>query len=110
MMDYAIPPSMIVATSAWSMHPDLSVFTSPDTFLPERWLKCSSTLDRLSTMATYMIPFGTGSGMCGGHNLAQVMFPAVMDLFSLYFFSHQQAPAATSSRSNLTYLKKTACN
>ena len=84
MMDYAIPPSMIVATSAWSMHPDLSVFTSPDTFLPERWLKCSSTLDRLSTMATYMIPFGTGSRMCGGHNLAQVMFPAVMEcrLFS----------------------------
>ena len=47
MMDYAIPPGTIVATSAWSMHPDLSVFASPDTFLPERWLKSSSTSDHL---------------------------------------------------------------
>ena len=86
MMDYAqaIPPSMIVATSAWSMHPDL-LFSH---LLIHFYLSIGSNVHLLwiifSTTATYMIPFGTGSRMCGGHNLAQVMFPAVMEcrLFS----------------------------
>ena len=38
MMGYALPPGTIVATQAWSMHRDVEVFPSPDTFLPERWL------------------------------------------------------------------------
>lgn len=38
LMGYAVPPGTIVSTQAWSMHRDPSVFPSPETFLPERWL------------------------------------------------------------------------
>lgn len=38
-MGYALPPGTIVSTQAWSMHRDTSVFPSPDTFLPDRWLE-----------------------------------------------------------------------
>ena len=97
MMGYALPPGSIVATQAWSMHRDPSIFPSPDTFLPERWLKSSSTPDQLSTMAAYMMPFGTGSRMCRGHNLAQVMLRVTVASFVRNFdFS---APPETHERS-----------
>lgn len=38
MMGYALPPGTIVATQAWTMHRDPELFSSPETFLPERWL------------------------------------------------------------------------
>ena len=97
MMGYALPPGTIVATQAWSMHRDPSIFPSPDTFLPERWLKSSSTSDHLSTMATYMMPFGTGSRMCGGHNLAQVMLRVTVASFVRNF--DVSAPPETHERS-----------
>jgi cytochrome P450 len=82
MMGYALPPGTIVATQAWSMHRDPSVFPSPDTFLSERWLESPSiTSEHLSWMAAHMIPFGTGSRVCGGQNLAQVMLKVVVSSF-----------------------------
>ncbi|KAJ7065717.1 cytochrome P450 [Mycena amicta] len=83
LLGYALPPGTIVATQAWSMHRDPAVFPSPDTFLPERWL-ASSTEDgeaetaRLARMASYMMPFGTGSRICGGVNLAHLMMRMVL--------------------------------
>jgi len=57
MMGYALPLGTIVATQAWSMHRDPSIFPSPHTFLPECWLENSSTtLDQLFTMVAYTIP------------------------------------------------------
>ena len=97
MMGYALPPGTIVATQAWSMHRDPSVFPSPDTFLPERWLESSSTSDHLSTMAASMMPFGTGSRMCGGHNLAQVMLRVTVASFVRNF--DIAAPPETHERS-----------
>jgi cytochrome P450 len=97
MMGYALPPGTIVATQAWSMHRDPSVFPSPDTFLPERWLKSSSTSGHLSTMANYMMPFGTGSRMCGGQNLAQVMLRVMVASFVRNF--DISAPPETHERS-----------
>jgi cytochrome P450 len=55
------------------MHRDPSIFPSPDTFLPERWLESPGNSDELLRMAQYLMPFGTGSRVCGGQNLAQVM-------------------------------------
>ncbi|KAF7295969.1 hypothetical protein MKEN_01411500 [Mycena kentingensis (nom. inval.)] len=76
LLGHAIPSSTIVATQAWSMHRDPAIFPSPDTFLPERWLPSSSSRDadaeRLARMASYMMPFGTGSRICGGKNLAHI--------------------------------------
>jgi len=86
MMGYALPPGTIVATQAWSMHREPSVFPSPDTFLPERWLESSSTTsDQLSIMTAHMMPFGTGSRVCGGQNLAQVMLKIAVASFARNF-------------------------
>ena len=93
MMGCTLSPGM----QAWSMHRDPSIFPSPDTFLLDRWLKSSSTSDHLSTMATYMMPFGTGSRMCGGHNLAQVMLRVTVASFVRNF--DVSAPPETHERS-----------
>ena len=86
MMGFALPPGTIVATQAWSMHRDPSVFPSPDTFMPEHWLKSSSiTSDHLSRMAAHMMPFGTGSRVYGGQNLAQVMLKVTVAYFARNF-------------------------
>lgn len=71
MMGYALPPGTIVGTQAWSMHRDASVFPSPDAFLPERWL--STNPEQLARMTAHMMPFGTGTRICGGQNLALMM-------------------------------------
>ncbi|KAJ3570031.1 hypothetical protein NP233_g4668 [Leucocoprinus birnbaumii] len=95
LMGYALPPGTVVSTQAWSMHRDSTVFSSPDTFLPERWLECSE--DELANMNQHMMPFGTGTRVCGGQNLAQVMLrvaiAGVVKSFNI------GAPAETNERS-----------
>lgn len=39
LMGYALPPGTIISTQAWSMHRDVDIFPSPETFLPERWIE-----------------------------------------------------------------------
>ena len=98
LMGYALPPGTIVATQAWSMHRDPSVFPSPETFLPERWLEGNGTSEEdLVTMSAYMMPFGTGSRICGGQNLAQMMIKVVLAAFVKSF--DIAAPAETNERS-----------
>ncbi|KAJ7888412.1 cytochrome P450 [Mycena olivaceomarginata] len=100
LMGYALPPGTIIATQAWSMHRDPAVFQSPETFLPERWLpayaagsKEEGTADaeseaaRLARMASHMMPFGTGSRICGGvnlaHNIMRIVLVAVLRNFEV---------------------------
>jgi hypothetical protein len=71
-MGYALPPRTLVATQAWSVHRNSSVFPSPESFLPERWLETGDNSEQLEVMNRYMMPFGTGSRICGGQNLAQM--------------------------------------
>jgi cytochrome P450 len=66
LMGYALPPGTIVSTQAWSMHRDASIFPSPETFLPDRWLETSENEEQLMLMSQHMMPFGTGSRVCGG--------------------------------------------
>ncbi|KAG8219070.1 putative lysophospholipase [Butyriboletus roseoflavus] len=70
LMGYALPPGTVIATQAWSMHRDPTIFPSPDSFVPERWLQGP---DATAKMAQYLMPFGTGSRQCGGMNLAYMM-------------------------------------
>lgn len=77
-MGYALPANTIVATQAWSMHRNASVFPSPETFLPDRWLETSDNADHLSQMTQHLIPFGVGTRMCGGQTLAQMMMRIVV--------------------------------
>ncbi|KAI0074783.1 cytochrome P450 [Panus rudis PR-1116 ss-1] len=81
MMGYALPPGTIVATQAWSMHRDPAVFPSPETFLPERWLSIDGSEgeeERISRMMQHLMPFGTGSRVCGGQNFAKMMLKIVL--------------------------------
>ncbi|KAJ7754837.1 cytochrome P450 [Mycena metata] len=91
LMGYALPPGTIVSTQAWSMHRDAAVFPSPETFLPERWLPSyaagskedggeasEAEAARLARMASHMMPFGTGSRICGGVNLAHIIMRVVL--------------------------------
>ena len=72
-MGYALPPGTLVATQAWSVHRNSSVFPSPESFLPERWLASGDNKEQLGAMNQHMMPFGTGSRVCGGQNLAQMV-------------------------------------
>lgn len=97
MLGYALPPGTIVGTQAWSMHRDASVFSSPDTFLPERWLPTSSSSEDLARMTAHMMPFGIGTRVCGGRNLALLMLKLGMAGFVRNF--EIRAPAETTETS-----------
>jgi len=73
LMGYALPPGTLVATQAWSAHRNSTVFPSPERFLPERWLETGDNQEQLDAMNRHMMPFGTGSRVCGGQNLAQMV-------------------------------------
>lgn len=98
MMGYALPPGTIVATQAWSMHRDPSVFPSPETFLLERWLEgCSTSPEDLTRMAANMMPFGTGTRICGGQTLALMMLKLGIAAFVRNF--DIRAPEETTAQS-----------
>ncbi|KAG7091834.1 hypothetical protein E1B28_008239 [Marasmius oreades] len=80
LMGFEVPPGTIVATQAWSMHRNPSVFPSPETFMPERWLETEApgTSERIARMMQYLMPFGTGTRVCGGQNVAQMMMKIVI--------------------------------
>ncbi|PPQ92769.1 hypothetical protein CVT25_003878 [Psilocybe cyanescens] len=98
LMGYALPPGTVVATQAWSMHRESSVFPSADRFIPERWLESPSTTSSdLSTMAAHMMPFGTGTRICGGQNLAHMMLRLAVAAFVRNF--DVSAPSETTAAS-----------
>ncbi|KAF9804687.1 hypothetical protein IEO21_09276 [Rhodonia placenta] len=81
LMGYALPPGTIISTQAWSMHRDVDIFPSPETFLPERWIEVEGLegeQERLMRMHQHMMPFGVGTRVCGGQNLAQMMLRIVI--------------------------------
>ncbi|THU97234.1 cytochrome P450 [Dendrothele bispora CBS 962.96] len=80
LMGLEIPPGTIIATQAWSMHRNPEVFPSPDVFDPDRWLSSEEidSEERLARMSQCLMPFGTGSRICGGQNVAQMMMKIVI--------------------------------
>lgn len=64
---YHIPAGTIVATQAWTMHRDPSIYENPDLYDPSRWL--SGLASRDDVKASWS-PFGAGSRICIGSNLA----------------------------------------
>ncbi|KAG6824957.1 hypothetical protein H0H92_005314 [Tricholoma furcatifolium] len=97
LMGYGIPAGTIVGTQAWSMHRDVTVFASPETFLPERWLKTTNSTETLARMNYHMMPFGTGSRVCGGQNFAQVIVRVIVAAMVRNF--DIVAPPETNERS-----------
>ncbi|KAF8627933.1 hypothetical protein AX17_006088 [Amanita inopinata Kibby_2008] len=97
LMGYGLPPGTVVSTQAWSMHREPDVFPAPDAFLPERWLDELTSPEELSRMGQYMMPFGTGTRMCGGQNLAQLMLKVSVAALVRNF--DVMAPPETNERS-----------
>ncbi|KAI0311778.1 cytochrome P450 [Amylostereum chailletii] len=95
LMGFELPAGTIVATQGWSMHRDPAVFPSPDTFLPDRWLDASPA--ELATMHQSMMPFGLGTRVCGGQNLAQMILR--ITVASLVRNFDMKAAAETTAKS-----------
>jgi len=66
---YYIPADTVIATQAFTLHRDPSVFSTPNRFQPERWLPENETEE----MKSHYMPFGYGSRICGGQNLSSMM-------------------------------------
>jgi cytochrome P450 len=85
--DWTIPPGTIVSMTALMLHIDPSVFPTPQEFRPERWLQESPTTKPLEK---YLLPFGRGSRICLGMNLAYaelyMALAAVFRRFELSLF------------------------
>ncbi|KAF9237757.1 cytochrome P450 [Melanogaster broomeanus] len=94
LMGYVLPPGTVVATQGWSMHRDSTIFPSPEAFLPDRWLQGPDTTAKMSQ---YLMPFGIGSRMCGGMNLAHMMLRMTVAAVARNF--DIVAPPETNERS-----------
>ena len=65
--EWPIPPGTPVSMTSMFMHDNPTIFPSPHTFKPERWLPLDTEGRRLQK---YMVAFGKGSRQCIGMNLA----------------------------------------
>lgn len=65
--EWAIPPGTPVGMTSVLMHNNTTIFPSPHTFKPERWLPLATEGKRLQR---YMVAFGKGSRQCIGMTLA----------------------------------------
>ncbi len=69
--DWTIPPGTTVSMSSYLLHTDPAVFPEPTKFRPERWLpQDKSRSPANGSLERYLIPFGRGSRICLGMNLA----------------------------------------
>ena len=64
--DYILPPGTPVSMTSVLMHDNPSIFPSPRSFKPERWLPLDSEGARLQK---YFVPFSKGSRQCLGMHL-----------------------------------------
>lgn len=65
--EWSIPPGTPVSMTSVHMHNNTTIFPSPHTFKPERWLPLDTEGRRLQR---YMVAFGKGSRQCIGMTLA----------------------------------------
>ncbi|KAJ7137805.1 cytochrome P450 [Mycena epipterygia] len=73
LMGHVIPPGTVVATQAWSIHRDSRSFPSPERFDPERWLDDTEDSNLSASREAHMMPFGLGTRVCVGQQLAQAV-------------------------------------
>ncbi|CRG88438.1 hypothetical protein PISL3812_05468 [Talaromyces islandicus] len=78
--EWVIPRNTPVSSTSVDILMNEKIFPSPREFKPERWIN-NTTLDR------YFVPFGKGSRMCLGLNLAQAeLYIAIATIFSRFDF------------------------
>jgi cytochrome P450 len=79
-----IPAGTPISMSLRDILLDETIFESPEEFHPERWLAENPDLARISK---FYMPFGRGSRMCVGLNLAQAeLYIILATLFNKFDF------------------------
>ena len=68
-VEYVLPPNTVISTSMRDLHLNPDIFPAPRRFSPERWLK--SGPEELKRMEKAFVPFGRGSRVCLGLELAK---------------------------------------
>ena len=66
--DWEIPAGTIVSMTPIFNHTDPSIYPSPHTFMPERWLNLSPS--EYQHLEHYFVPYSKGSRQCSGLSLA----------------------------------------
>jgi cytochrome P450 len=88
-----VPQGAVVATNAFTTARDPKVFTDPDTFRPERWLKPTTSMKKMS------LPFAIGPRNCIGKHLAEVQLSLTLArIYQLYDISADPSITAHSMR------------
>lgn len=67
--EYVFPPGTVISMSILDLHYNPSIFPSPTSFDPDRWLNASK--DELRQMERAYAPFGRGARSCVGLELAK---------------------------------------
>jgi cytochrome P450 len=87
-----IPEGTELGVQAWSMHRRPSVWEKPDEFIPERWLPSSlggwgpePGSDSFDQMTKHFMPFGLGTRVCAGRNMAMMILKLVIASFVIQF-------------------------
>lgn len=87
---WTIPPGTLVSMTTYFLHTDPAVYAEPQLFRPERWLHRPTTADDSTPLEKYLLPFGKGSRICLGMNLAYaelyMTLAAVVRGFDLQLF------------------------
>ncbi|KAI0150369.1 putative cytochrome P450 [Xylariaceae sp. FL1272] len=84
--DWVIPAGTPVSMTTLDVLYDDDVYPNPNVFVPERWLNNPETSNG-DALARYFVPFGKGSRMCIGVNLAYVeMYFGLATLFRRFTF------------------------
>jgi cytochrome P450 len=87
-----IPEGTEIGVQPWSMHRKKSVWEKPDEFIPERWLPSNlggwgldPGSDSYDQMNKHYMPFGVGTRVCAGRNMAMIIIKIVVASFVLRF-------------------------
>ena len=67
---WKIPPGTSVSMTGYILHTDPAIFPEPNEFRPERWMRQNRGDGGSGGLDKYLIPFGRGSRICLGMNLA----------------------------------------
>ncbi|KAM3425241.1 hypothetical protein BST61_g7193 [Cercospora zeina] len=90
---YEIPAGTTVATQAWTMHRDANVFTNPEVFDYTRWL--DGELASREDVKRVWSPYGAGSRICIGSNLANMELRIATTAFFRNCRGAKLAPSTT---------------
>lgn len=77
---YRIPKGWVIILNPGRTHRDESVWTNPDRFEPERWIRGEHKQQAFSH-----IPFGGGPRLCLGQNFAMVEMRIILSLLLRYY-------------------------